>query len=196
MSLIVGLLSADSCRIQLMSLLTVYTSSDPIAQANGGSWNPTVDATVQLKWQKDVGVSNLIQAGVYLQPPTWSVTNLAPKEQSAGNLGLLKSFCEHSYPQSACGGASTNLTTLMSHSNIVSYTKKFAGDASAAHNVGKPFVLGETNSATCGGGGISPTYGAALWIVDYVMQAMLAGVQRLYFHQGTVGNCQYCWWGK
>ena len=45
------------------------------------------------------------------------------------------------------------------------------------------------NLATCGGGGISPTFGAALWIIDYVLQATLNAVDRLYFHQGTIGNC-------
>lgn len=67
--------------------------------------------------------------------------------------------------------------------------------------------------ATQGGGGISPTFGAALWILDYVMQTVLMGTDALYFHQGTVGNCkypydsskryecsnflgQYCWWGR
>ena len=28
------------------------------------------------------------------------------------------------------------------------------------------------------------------------MQALITGYDRLYFHQGTIGNCQYCWWGK
>lgn len=71
--------------------------------------------------------------------------------------------------------------------------------------------------ATCGGGGISPTFGAALWIIDYVLQSALIGVDRLYFHHGTIGNCvsvsfsstlseevayhrtryqAYCWWGQ
>lgn len=44
--------------------------------------------------------------------------------------------------------------------------------------------------ATQGGGGISPTFGAALWILDYVMQTVLMGTNALYFHQGTVGNCK------
>lgn len=43
--------------------------------------------------------------------------------------------------------------------------------------------------ATCGGGGISPTFGAALWVIDYSLQAALNGIERLYFHQGTIGNC-------
>ena len=67
--------------------------------------------------------------------------------------------------------------------------------------------------ATQGGGGISPTFGAALWILDYVMQTLIMGTNALYFHQGTIGNCkwlthfflscrslifqgQYCWWGR
>lgn len=43
--------------------------------------------------------------------------------------------------------------------------------------------------ATCGGGGISPTFGAGLWVMDYVLQGALTGVDRLYFHQGTIGDC-------
>lgn len=31
--------------------------------------------------------------------------------------------------------------------------------------------------ATQGGGGISPTFGAALWILDYVMQTVIMGTQ-------------------
>ena len=31
--------------------------------------------------------------------------------------------------------------------------------------------------ATQGGGGISPTFGAALWILDYVMQTLLMGTE-------------------
>lgn len=31
--------------------------------------------------------------------------------------------------------------------------------------------------ATQGGGGISPTFGAALWILDYVMQTVIMGTK-------------------
>lgn len=202
-----------------LSTLAVYGASSPIAQANGGTWTPAVDAQVQQSWQTSVGVDNLIQAGVFLQPPTWSTAKLAPLEQTNGKARYVKSFSGHSYPQSACGGASTNLTTLMSHSNIKSYTSQYKVgtlgvrfrrpfcamssrlsltfthssllrhtislqvEAAAANAIGKPYFLAETNSATCGGGGISPEFGSALWIVDYVMQAILNGVERLYFHQ-------------
>lgn len=46
-------------------------------------------------------------------------------------------------------------------------------------------------AATQGGGGISPTFGAALWILDYVVQTIILGTNALYFHQGTIGNCEF-----
>lgn len=32
--------------------------------------------------------------------------------------------------------------------------------------------------------------------MDYVVQASYKNISRTYFHQGTVGNCQYCFWGR
>lgn len=191
-----------------------YASDSPIIPSTG--WNQAADASNEQTWLSALGpsVGNVFQAGVYL---AWKISDLIPK-LSATSLGYVKSFSRHSYPQSACGGASTDLPSLMSHSKIVSYTSAYKSEAALAHSNGKRYFLGETNSATCGGGGISPTFGAALWIVDYVLQAALNGVDQLYFHQGTIGNCvrppiavpipayglltftrlqqQYCWWGR
>jgi len=197
-------------------LTIVYSSSDPIA--NGSAWSPKADIASQLHWQSAFssalgGKTDFIEAGVYLQPPKFSIQNLAPAE--GGNLPIVKTFADHSYPQSACGGAKTNLEALMNHPDIVQYVAKFKPEVAAAKAAGKPIVFGETNSATCGGGGISPTFGAGLWIVDYVFQSVILGYERLYFHHGmlglgrlkgsgevtfglisgTVGNSPYSWWG-
>jgi len=43
---------------------------------------------------------------------------------------------------------------------------------------------------------VSPTFGAALWTMDYVLRATYSNMSRTYFHHGTVGNCQYCFWGR
>jgi Glycosyl hydrolase family 79 C-terminal beta domain len=32
--------------------------------------------------------------------------------------------------------------------------------------------------------------------MDYVVHAAYKNISRTYFHQGTVGNCQYCFWGR
>ncbi|KAL2843388.1 hypothetical protein BJX68DRAFT_270121 [Aspergillus pseudodeflectus] len=46
--------------------------------------------------------------------------------------------------------------------------------------------------ATQGGCGISPAFGAALWIVDYVMPTVLMGTEV----SAVAPPSQYCWWGR
>ena len=132
----------------------------------------------------------------------------------------MKDFCSHNYPQTA---SNANLSLLMSHSGIATQISQYKAEYSAASAQGKPYIMGETNSgmqvfsylkvpqwltcvsATGGGGGISPTFGAALWVMDYSLQLILLGVkvrprncsftrwlkacQAAYFHQGTIGAC-------
>ncbi|KAJ3535347.1 hypothetical protein NM688_g6992 [Phlebia brevispora] len=171
-----------------------WASDSPIIVAGGQGWNQDLDAASEKSWftTLSTSVGNIFQGAVTL---SWSAGGLLTRIGTDG-IALLRSLSRHSYPQSACGGASTNLTALMSHSGIVSYTSQFESEAAAAHAAGIDYFLGETNSATCGGGGISPTFGAALWIMDYVLQGALIGADRLYFHQGTISNCAYCFWGE
>ncbi|KAJ3808016.1 hypothetical protein F5876DRAFT_46898 [Lentinula aff. lateritia] len=177
--------------IELGNEPDLYASTSPIVPSSG--WSQTADAASEKSWFTAIApsVGNIFQAAVYL---SWRTAATIPLLGTS--IGNVRTVSEHSYPQSACGGATTNLQTLMSHSGIVSYTAGFKDDATSAHAAGVRYFLGETNSATCGGGGISPTFGAALWIVDYVLQGALNGVERSYFHQGTIGDCQYCWWGR
>lgn len=56
-----------------------------------------------------------------------------------------------------------------------------------------------TTAHSVSGGGaatVSPTFGASLWTMDYVIRAAFNNITRTYFHQGTVGNCQYCFFGR
>ncbi|KAH7930049.1 hypothetical protein BV22DRAFT_1001423 [Leucogyrophana mollusca] len=172
-----------------------WAETSPIVPP-GDTWTPALDGASQKLWFTDFApsIGDMFQAAVYLQYPTWSTAGLIPILESA--VTYVKTFSGHSYPQSACGGASTNLTSLMSHSGIVSYTSQYKPEAAAAHNISKKYFLGETNSATCGGGGISPTFGAGLWVMDYVLQGALNNVDRLYFHQGTIADCPYCFFGQ
>lgn len=32
--------------------------------------------------------------------------------------------------------------------------------------------------------------------MDYALRASYSNISRTYFHHGTVGNCQYCFWGR
>ena len=44
----------------------------------------------------------------------------------------------------------------------------------------------ETNSIACHGApGVSNTAGAALWVIDYTLQAATLGMSEVYFHEGV-----------
>ncbi|KII96009.1 glycoside hydrolase family 79 protein [Plicaturopsis crispa FD-325 SS-3] len=160
-----------------------YAAGSPIAQ--GAAWNAAADGASQKSWFTNLASSlgDVFEAAVYLQ---WDVGGLVPLLGDA--LSHVKSFSRHSYPNQAA-------EMLMAHSSVVSYVAGYKSEIATVHNAGKLYFFGETNSATGGGATVSPTYAAALWIVDYVLQAALNGADRLYFHHGTIGNCQYCWWG-
>ncbi|CAG8945362.1 unnamed protein product [Penicillium salamii] len=194
--------------IELGNEPNFFVDSDPIAR--GASWTAAADEASQIEWQDAVcgnlSASDIISAGVYFGTSPMSLVGLTAKEGDSN--AYVKDYCSHNYPQSS---GSYNLTALMNHKDIATQVKPYAAEISAASAKGKPHVFGETNSATQGGGGISPTFGAALWILDYVLQTVTMGTNALYFHQGTIGNCmdpshsptkytnnlgQYCWWGR
>ena len=63
-----------------------------------------------------------------------------------------------------------------------------------AEAVNVPFLLGEANSASCGGQeGVSNAMASALWAVDFMMAMAQINVSRINFHGG--GNAQYSWLG-
>ncbi|KAL4947659.1 hypothetical protein BDW69DRAFT_204185 [Aspergillus filifer] len=181
--------------IELGNEPNFFTDDDPIA--DGNSWTAEADYVSQISWQDAVAgnlsASNIFSAGVYFGTDPMSIQDLAAQELQAGTNNLVRDYSSHNYPQSS---PNYDLAALMSHSGIASQVEPFRAEVVAANEAGKPHVFGETNSATQGGGGISPTFGAALWIVDYVMQLVTMGTEAIYFHQGTIGNCQYCWWGR
>ncbi|PNS17613.1 hypothetical protein CAC42_3008 [Sphaceloma murrayae] len=178
--------------IELGNEPNFFTASDPIA---GGTWNAAKDFASQVSWQAAVGPAvnrtNLFSAGVYFGTNNFNIRGLATQEGNSSQY--VKDYCSHNYPQSA---PNYNLTRLMNHAAIGQQITPYRSEYETARDQRKAYLMGETNSATQGGGGISPTFGAALWVMDYIVQSVILGVDSLFFHQGTIGNCQYCWWGR
>jgi hypothetical protein len=149
-----------------------------------------------VNWNIQVGralnKTNIIQAGNWNQsPPEWGAAQLIAKE-NATSRQYVRHYAHHNYP----GGTVQKLQT---HSQTASNIRSmFAADVLAVkQQTGKEYILGETNSVSGGGAaGVSPTWGAALWTMDYVLRAAASNISRTYFHHGTVGNCQYCFWGR
>ncbi|KAI1138434.1 glycoside hydrolase family 79 protein [Hypoxylon sp. FL0543] len=195
--------TVDAAKIavsEVKNLLAVELGNEPeYYSRNGqpiaaGSWSPAIDAASQNNWAVSVGKAvnkeQIIQAGNSNDsPPTWGAAELIATENATVKQ-YVKTYAHHNYP----GGS---VTSLMSHKGISSNLHVFDADVAAALKEGKPYVFGETNSVSGGGAaGVSPTFGAALWTMDYVLRASYSNISRTYFHHGTVGNCQYCFWGR
>lgn len=66
--------------------------------------------------------------------------------------------------------------------NIVAY---YLNSTSYAQRKGKKMLMFETNTASCGGFlGVSDSFGAALWGLDYAMQLAYANFSGVLFHVG------------
>ncbi|KAI0796859.1 glycoside hydrolase family 79 protein [Abortiporus biennis] len=90
------------------------------------------------------------------------------------------------YPQNNCfANHAYQLDYYLHHANAVSLTQWQANGINWLHSQPdtKPLLMDEFSSASCGGiPGISDTFGAALWTVDYALQMATAGYSAAYLH--------------
>ncbi|KAI0483903.1 glycoside hydrolase superfamily [Xylaria cf. heliscus] len=147
------------------------------------------------------GRAPTFQAGVFADPPLvpdqqdevddFSIANLtaAGIASRPADKAIISSYATHLYPQSTCDTARwyrLSLNLLSDHSVLWQNVSQYIPQAAAADAAGAPLVMGETNSASCSGrSGISDTFGAALWAVDYVLTAASIGFRKVYFHLGA-----------
>ncbi|KAG8992102.1 hypothetical protein FRB94_012010 [Tulasnella sp. JGI-2019a] len=77
------------------------------------------------------------------------------------------------------------LSYYLSHTNVQNFVNPYIGVAQLALEAGKQFMMMETNTASCGGfAGVSNSFGAALWGVDYGLQMGYANFTYALFHFG------------
>jgi len=112
------------------------------------------------------------------------------------NEGYLTDFGSHMkyinlqhYPQDNCDGTHPfGLDYYANHSNVVSLGQWQIDGVKAAHADNKPILMGEFNSASCGGiEGISNTFAATMWAMDWVLQLATVGYSGAYIHTREAG---------
>ncbi|KAI0354195.1 glycoside hydrolase family 79 protein [Trametes cingulata] len=73
----------------------------------------------------------------------------------------------------------------LDHSAGINTIKPYLNSTMIAQQAGKPFIMFETNSASCGGfPGISTSFGAALWALDYGLQMAYSNFSHALLHVG------------
>jgi hypothetical protein len=75
--------------------------------------------------------------------------------------------------------------SFLNHNSGLNLVRPYLASSALAQAAGKPFIMFETNSATCGGlPGISNSFGAGLWAVDYGLTMAAANFSGALLHVG------------
>lgn len=100
-----------------------------------------------------------------------------------------------SYPDDNCGEIYEALgppkepqdqfANFLTHSMGVNTIAPYLNSTRIAQESGKPFIMFETNTASCGGySGISTSFGAALWAIDYGLEMAASNFSHALLHVG------------
>ncbi|KAG6907147.1 hypothetical protein DXG01_010322 [Tephrocybe rancida] len=74
---------------------------------------------------------------------------------------------------------------FLTHQSALSLVEPYRHTSNLAREAGKPFIMFETNTATCGGlPGISDSFGAALWALDYGLTMAATNFSHALLHVG------------
>jgi hypothetical protein len=77
------------------------------------------------------------------------------------------------------------LPTYLTHNSGKNIVQMYLNSTAIAQTVGKPFVMFETNTASCGGFvGISDAFVASLWGLDYGLTMAYSNFTGALFHVG------------
>ncbi|KAG2352434.1 hypothetical protein BDR07DRAFT_1475185 [Suillus spraguei] len=75
--------------------------------------------------------------------------------------------------------------SFLTHQAGKNIINEFPGAPAYAQSIGKPFIMTETNMASCEGfPGLSDSFGAALWGIDYALQLAYSNFSTVLFHVG------------
>ncbi|KAF5518708.1 Beta-glucuronidase [Colletotrichum aenigma] len=169
------------------------------------SWNESIYVEQWLNGTREIA-SVLAEAcpefpaPVFMAPSNGGTGNRlrAPAQWAAGlntdnNIAL---FSSHNYISGAESPGVTLQGTLMNHTRTVqsvqAHEREYANITSRFDDV-PPQILGEHNSLyNQGKPGLSNSFGAALWGVDFNLYAATVGIKRVHLHMGT--DYRYASW--
>ncbi|KAK7985017.1 (Trans)glycosidase [Apiospora saccharicola] len=132
----------------------------------------------------------------YMAPSFGGVANhlKAPLAWADGldNTENIKYFSSHNYISGAATPGVTLQSTLMNHTRTTLSTEAHVDEYNAI-NPGIPHIMGEANSLyNQGRPGLSNSFGAALWGIDFALYCAARNIQRVHMHMGT--NYRYASW--
>ncbi len=148
---------------------------------------------VSAQEQTSVAVAVYLQLATYLQQATGSFPLLGPELATAQHWrGQLSRVIEqlhegtvgvHLYPFSACKDPRAATLSGLLSAGAGEAPRRLAWVVADASAAGRPAILSEANSVSCGGmAGVSDTPASAVWAVRFVLSALKTGFREVRFH--------------
>ncbi|KAF9228223.1 glycoside hydrolase family 79 protein [Gyrodon lividus] len=127
-------------------------------------------------------------AGVWQPEQIWDTGFVTNFNQNLAALAVERYPTDNCYAQFGTGTPRTGqemLPDYLSHKSGQQIVSEYLNSTAYAQTVGKPFLMFETNTASCGGfPGLSDSFTAALWAVDYGLQMAYVNFTSALFHIG------------
>jgi len=156
--------------------------------------------------QDYVSDSNVPNKNMFVAPSVCCGQDIGWKPEDVWNTGFLDAYAnnlaylavEH-YPTNNCNSSgiildpNTILTQyILNHSAVIDLSTPYINSTNIAQQIQKPFIMFETNTASCGGfSGLSDTFAAALWAVDYNMGMASSNFSNALYHIGGMTDSYY-----
>ncbi|KAF8838073.1 glycoside hydrolase family 79 protein [Paxillus ammoniavirescens] len=127
-------------------------------------------------------------AGVWEPQQMWDTDFATDFNENLAALAVERYPTDNCYAQFGTGTPRTGqemLPSYLTHKSGQQIVSEYLSSTVYAQTVGKPFLMFETNTASCGGfPGLSDSFTAALWAVDYGLQMAYVNFTNAMFHVG------------
>lgn len=166
---------------------TYKDANGNVVPTRGPGWGPAAyrEELGRFLDAMKAAVPDVPLAGPAVAPEqAWLSSLPALLRRHGDSLGLVTL---HRYPLSACPGSPRPTTaTLLGRPAFASASASIAASVRQARRAGLRVRLGETNSAFCGGTpGVSNSFAAALWSIDWMFLMAALGVDGVNFHASS-----------
>jgi hypothetical protein len=127
-------------------------------------------------------------AGTWAPEDVWNTGFVKTYDSSISALAVEKYPTDNCAAQFGIGqpvDAQTVFPNFLTHKSGQNIVNPYLNSTGFAQTMQKPFLMFETNTASCGGfAGISDAFGAALWGADYALQMAYSNFSGALFHVG------------
>ncbi|KAJ7126148.1 glycoside hydrolase family 79 protein [Mycena epipterygia] len=127
-------------------------------------------------------------SGTWTPEMVWNTNFIPTYTDNLGALSVEHYPTDNCFPEYGIGvyhDPQIEFSDYLNHTSGVALCAPYLNSTKIAQAAGKPFLMFETNSASCGGfPGISDSFGGALWALDYGLQMAYSNFSGAMLHVG------------